>query len=400
MMTALKSIVAKLSPRVSGPATAVVPDKRIKIAGKLSVRAHLILMPMVFIPWVSYWLIGPTYFHHLPTFILASLLNYSMTLCCVLTLDNLTARVLLRYPNLNQSLERAFHTFLVFFFVTPSFLLFGIFIYSYFHLFGYEHTPGLTLRILLYNVGVNLLSTGIDETVYSLRKWKENALEREQLQKVNLQSQYESLKHQVNPHFLFNSLNSLSSLIADEPEQAELFVDEMAKVYRYLLQSNGKQSGSLSGSELTTLEAELDFIESYFHLLKTRYRTGIELTIEVSQTHRSHKLPPLALQMLVENAVKHNVVSAKHPLLLEIFVEEGPFPNLLVRNNLQPKSGFSANGLGYRLETSNGVGLTNIKTKYRLLNRTATGTGLHEPLISRDDKYFTVVLPLFSPLTV
>jgi len=364
---------------------------------RLPVRWHVLLMPLVFIPIVSYWIVGPAYLSDLRVFVLASLLNFSLTGACVLTLDTLTRRVIRQYSRLDQSAARVARTFLVFFVVTPLFLLLGIYLYSHFHLFGYQHTPGLTAQILLCNVGVNVFSTGIDETVYSLRQWRENALEREELQKANLQSQYESLKHQVNPHFLFNSLNSLSSLIADEPEQAERFVDEMARVYRYLLQTNHARPDQ--GGELTTLADELQFIESYFHLLRTRYRTGIDLTLDVPQACMGYRLPPLTLQMLVENAVKHNVIMPARPLRLSILAVPGePAGRLLVQNNLQRKTGRASE----RLATSNGIGLANIATKYHLLSRTqsvSTDAELTEPIIRDDDGYFTVLLPLFPPVS-
>jgi len=122
--------------------------------------------------------------------------------------------------------------------------------------------------------------------------------------------QMRALQAQISPHFLFNSLNSLSSLIADEPEKAERFVDEMSSVYRYLLGSNE--------GELTTLRAELAFLRSYYHLLKTRYGRGIELDVAVSEARQHDLLPPLTLQLLVENAVKHNVVAAETPLSTSI----------------------------------------------------------------------------------
>ncbi|UFH51837.1 sensor histidine kinase [Spirosoma sp. KNUC1025] len=230
-------------------------------------------------------------------------------------------------------------------------------------------------RIALINVAANLVSVGIDESTYSMKKWRENRLEKEQLEKINIQSQLESLKNQVNPHFLFNSLNSLSSLIDDEPEKAEQFVDEMAKVYRYLLQTNE--------DVLTTLDTELGFIQSYYHLLKTRYGAGIQLTVDVPAQDRDYQIPPLTLQMLVENAVKHNVIHADKPLQIDIETTETG--QLLVRNNRQRRAGGRI--------TSNKVGLSNIAAKYRLLAQT-------DPIVSSDDAHFTVSLPLLKPVRV
>jgi two-component system LytT family sensor kinase len=264
---------------------------------------HFLLLFPWFIPLISYWVIGDRYLSNFRIFLSATLLNLAIAGACLFTLDQLTQWVVRRYPNLGQTWQRVWRLLLVFILVTPFFILGGIILYNSFHLFGYHHNPASTGQVLLLNLAANLVSVGIDESVYSLNRWRENTLEKEQLKKVNLQSQYESLKSQVNPHFLFNSLNSLSSLIADEPDRAEEFVDEMSKVYRYLLQTNE--------GDLTTLDTELTFIQSYFHLLKTRYGAGIRLEVAVDEPFRAYKLPPLTLQMLVENAVKHNVYSCE-----------------------------------------------------------------------------------------
>ena len=166
--------------------------------------------------------------------------------------------------------------------------------------------------------------------------------------------QLRALQAQVNPHFLFNSLNSLSSLIDDEPQRAGQFVDELSIVYRYLLKANDQA--------LTTLAGELDFIQSYYHLLKTRYGSGLDLTIQVKADHLTRLLPPLTLQLLVENAVKHNVTSPKRPLSLAIFTDEAGY--LIVRNNLQRKQ--------VRV-LSNGVGLSTIASQLRNLGQSAPG---------------------------
>lgn len=332
---------------------------------------HFLLLFPWFIPLLSYWIIGERYRSNPGTFLTATLLNLAIASGCLLTLDQLTQWVVGRYPNLGQTWQRVWRLLLIFILVTPLFILGGIFLYNSFHLFGYSHNPSSTGQVLLLNLAANLVSVGIDESVYSLNRWRENTMEKEQLKKINLQSQYESLKSQVNPHFLFNSLNSLSSLIADEPERAEEFVDEMSKVYRYLLQTNE--------GELTTLAAELLFIQSYFHLLKTRYGAGISLEVAVAEPFLVYQLPPLTLQMLVENAVKHNVIHVNKPLLIEIKTTQ--VGRLVVRNNLQQKTGRVA---------SNQVGLTNILAKYRLLAQT-------DPIVTSDTVYFTVALPLMDP---
>lgn len=215
---------------------------------------------------------------------------------------------------------------------------------------------------------------GIYEGWYVLRQWRLTYAEKEELLKAQWQARFDSLKSQVNPHFLFNSLNSLSSLIDENPRQATEFVDEMSTVYRYLLRSND--------AELTTLREELHFIQSYFHLLKTRYGPAIDLELAVDPSYLDTQLPPLTLQMLVENAVKHNAILAEQPLIIRLRTEPGGW--LVVSNTLQKKA--------IRVD-SNRVGLSNIAARYRLLNQP-------EPLVQERDGWFTVTLPLVAAQVV
>ena len=192
--------------------------------------------------------------------------------------------------------------------------------------------------------------------------------EKEALEKTNLQSQLEALKQQVNPHFLFNSLNALGTLIEDEPKQASLFLEELSTVYRYLLRSNEQN--------LISLAAELDFIHSYMHLLKTRYGAGLNVMIEVDARHETCQIPPLTLQLLVENAVKHNIILPEQPLTVSIFTNA--HKQLVITNNLQRKNS--------RIH-SNGLGLNNILTKYKMLGQAV-------PTVHESEKQFAVLLPL------
>jgi two-component system LytT family sensor kinase len=190
------------------------------------------------------------------------------------------------------------------------------------------------------------------------------------LKKENLQSQLDSLKQQVNPHFLFNSLNTLSSLMRKDVNKAEKFLDELSKVYRYLLRNNE--------GELINLSTELQFIESFVHLLKTRYGDALQMTISVDEVAKNLLLPPLTLQLLVENAVKHNIIDKQMPLLITLETDDQLW--LSVSNNLQKKS-ISL--------PSNKVGLSNIAGKYKLLEQPSI-------IISETKEKFTVSIPLIK----
>ena len=190
------------------------------------------------------------------------------------------------------------------------------------------------------------------------------------LEQEKMAVQLRSLQSQVNPHFLFNSLNTLSALIDESPRQAGEFVDELSSVYRYLLRAND--------NSLTTLRDELDFIRSYYHLLQTRHGTGIDLQIAVEERFLDTQLPPLTLQLLVENAVKHNVVLPDQPLTIVITTDLSG--QLVIQNNLQRKAS---------RVFSNGVGLSNIAAQYQMLN-------LPPPRVEESAEQFTVRLDLVA----
>lgn len=248
--------------------------------------------------------------------------------------------------------------------------------FSLHFLLGSRQTLWLGLVDYVTSLGIQLfyqvVYISIYEGGYVLRQWKFTYQEKEELTKIQWQTRFNALKGQVNSHFLFNSLNALSALIDESPMQASQFVDELSKMYRYLLQANDQ--------ELVSLRTELAFIESYAHLLQTRHGAGISVLMKVSEDHLASLLPPLTLQLLVENAVKHNIVQPKRPLVVEISTT--PVGQLRVQNNLQRKQ---------IRALSNGVGLANIVAKYRMLTQT-------DIVVREDDGHFTVLLPLLSQL--
>jgi LytS/YehU family sensor histidine kinase len=180
--------------------------------------------------------------------------------------------------------------------------------------------------------------------------------ESQQLQKENLRSQFETLKSQVNPHFLFNSLNVLTSLIRLDPDMAEKFAEQMAKVYRYVLEHREE--------DLVSLHSEIDFISSYVFLLEIRFMDKVKVLIDIPDYKMGLNVPPLAVQLLIENAVKHNTFSKKQPLQIDIFVDRENYLN--ITNNLQKRE--------IKIE-STGVGLVNIAERIRHLTDRPTFFG-------------------------
>lgn len=190
------------------------------------------------------------------------------------------------------------------------------------------------------------------------------------LQKENLQSQFEVLKQQVNPHFLFNSLNVLTSLIKVNPDLAEVFTERLSKVYRYVLENKEK--------DLIPLAIELDFIRSYTFLLDIRFSGKLFVEIDIDNRYHEYLVVPMVLQLLIENAVKHNTFSKKNPLHISLTVDNEHF--LTVSNNLQNRK---------TQMVSTGVGLVNISKRYSLLTDT-------QPAFDITEKRFTARIPLIG----
>ena len=244
--------------------------------------------------------------------------------------------------------------------------LIGALLHPYLHYMMKEPTLGQkygSSMILLLTVGA------IYESRRLFTLWTNTLVEKEQLERVHLASQLEGLRNQVNPHFLFNSLNTLIYLIPEDPEKAVRFVQQLSKVYRYVLES--RDAGMIP------LREELEFLHSYIYLLHERFGDNLKVKMgDMGQKHHA-AIVPLTLQLLFENAIKHNVISTEKPLRIEVFTENG---HMVVRNNLQRKN---------QVMDSTGVGLQNIKDRYRMLTDREVG-------VIASQQYFTVVLPMIE----
>jgi two-component system, LytTR family, sensor kinase len=212
---------------------------------------------------------------------------------------------------------------------------------------------------------------GIYQALYYYARLRNAEEKQTQLEKEKLWAQLGNLNHQVPPHFLFNTLNSLSSLITEDPVEADRFLNEMTKVYRYLLDNNK--------NELVSLETEIKFIHSFYQLLKLRYNKGVELTCQIPPEFNNYQIPPLTLQLLLENAVKHNITSRNQPLQIVIMATDDK--RLVIKNNLQRKMD---------KPVSHRIGLENIALKYELLKQ-------GEIIVKEEEGYFMVSIPLIQP---
>ena len=203
---------------------------------------------------------------------------------------------------------------------------------------------------------------------YFYKAYNENRVKEQKIIAGSASAQFESLKNQIDPHFLFNSLNVLSSLIEENPEAAQKFTTSLSKVYRYVLEQKDK--------ELVSVEEELKFAKTYMNLLKMRFENSI--TFEVPEFENDEaKVVPLSLQLLLENCIKHNIVSEKKPLHIKIYIQEN---ELIIENNKQIKE---------VLQDRKGVGLQNIVSRYAILTK-------RNVIIQESETIFKVKLPILT----
>ncbi|NHM01346.1 histidine kinase [Flavobacterium difficile] len=204
--------------------------------------------------------------------------------------------------------------------------------------------------------------------IYLYKWYQENKLKEQKIIAGSASAQFESLKNQIDPHFLFNSLNVLSSLIEENPDAAQKFTTSLSKVYRYVLEQKDK--------ELVSVEEELKFAKTYMNLLKMRFENSITFELPEFENDEA-KVVPLSLQLLLENCIKHNIVSEKKPLHIKIYIDKN---ELIIENNKQIKE---------VLQDRKGVGLQNIVSRYAILTK-------RKVIIQESETIFKVKLPILT----
>lgn len=229
----------------------------------------------------------------------------------------------------------------------------------------YNYINWFTINIALL-ISAFLHAKGFME---ELKKTSKKELVEQKLIAKSANAQFESLKNQLDPHFLFNSLNVLSSLIDENPRQAQKFTASMSKIYRYVLEQKDK--------ELVTVEDELEFAKTYCELLKTRFEDSVDFIFDVKKEDYRRFVVPLSLQLLLENCIKHNFATSSKPLIIKIYSEND---NLCIENNLQVRE---------QIKESSGIGLANIVQRYALLTK-------KNVFIEKSEDYFKVKLPVLS----
>lgn len=212
----------------------------------------------------------------------------------------------------------------------------------------WHYLPVLRDAFIIFSV-IFLFYQAVYIGVYFFREWGTSIRESEKLQQENLHSRLHALQNQTNPHFLFNSLNVLTSLIEEDQKIAVEFVKKLSDVYRYVLQR--------SDNHLIELRDEMKFIDSYLFLQKKRFGNNLKTEITIQPEILDSFIPPFTLQILFENAIKHNIISSDKPLIIRVYLDENS--KLVIANNIQLKSSSSG---------STGLGLANIESRYKILS--------------------------------
>jgi two-component system, LytTR family, sensor kinase len=223
--------------------------------------------------------------------------------------------------------------------------------------------------LIIGSLLITFMISSIYASIAFFIQWKENLIRTQALEKANLEARYDTLRNQVNPHFLFNSLNTLLMLVNDNPI-ASKYVESISEIMRYMLQSRDK--------EVVLLRDELKIARDYVFVQQSRFGTKLNVVFDVPEKHFHYAIPPLALQMLLENAIKHNVVSKEDPLSVNVYVNENNF--LVIENTMKAK---------IDKDPSTGVGISNINARYLHLS----GKSI---VVKQENGRFVVMLPLFE----
>ncbi len=348
----------------------MIKDKHINII------AFLIGFVMIFIMKTSVELLFPADVPYVGQ-VQFYLFNLLIALLITLIVDNGTSR-------LNTVLDYKFPWFdkvtkrvLIQFLITAVFAFLTLSLISYlivFILFTFTNKAVVFDRYITLGTIWSIFLSTIYTGVYFFKQWGLSRLEAEQLKQENLKSQNIVLKQQLSPHFLFNSLSTLSGLIVEDQECANMFVQKLSEVYRYVLQSIDKT--------IVNLSTELKAVEAYLYLHKMRLGNNLIINIHISEKSKNSLIAPLTLQILIENAIKHNAASSNEPLVIDIISQD--CKSIIVKNNIRKKKS---------IEASDHVGLKNIVARYSYLSDKLVK-------IEETTSEFIVTVPLVEEITI
>lgn len=326
---------------------------------------HLAMMPVCF-ALGNYYLLGERYFVHLSTFLIGTtlaLVLYWFSVVVLTIVIRKTAGSSAEGEILGQMLRMLWKLALA----TVLLMVFDIWIYSLLPDLKVDFSWAEIWPIALVGLLCDAFICALLGLFYALQQWKNDQADDEKLARQSAEVEFDALRGQVNPHFLFNSLNTLSSLISADPEQAEEFVEDLARIYRYMLQGGR--------TELVPLQSELSFLEVYIRLLKVRYHHALVVNLP-DRCPPDLTIPPLMLQILVDNAVQYNMLSTSRPLTITISLTDDRA--IRVVNNVQMR---------HRTLRATGTGLRGLSAK--LLTFTSRKLDIQE-----SDDTFSVTIPL------
>jgi LytS/YehU family sensor histidine kinase len=231
-----------------------------------------------------------------------------------------------------------------------------------------DFTPSIFF-IFVPAIIISAITSLITFIFYIIKEREKNMMEIQQLSVENMRTRYEALKNQLNPHFLFNTLNTLDGLIGSDVEKAHQYLQKLSSSFRYTVQNK----------EITTLNKELEFVESYAYLMKIRYGDDLSIQYNVDEKYGEFYIMPITLQLLIENAIKHNVINDEQPLT--IYIETTEKATIEVSNAIQPK---------INTEAGEGIGLANLMERYKLL--------FDKKVVITQNGVFSVEIPLIEQI--
>ncbi|MBC6492617.1 sensor histidine kinase [Flavihumibacter stibioxidans] len=316
-------------------------------------------------------LFGSCVYGSLNIFLYSFGLSAIFIFCCYFIFRTVAILIRKRFPS-NADIFRRISAMIPVFAVINILMITSI--YAYYKLISFEACPAKQQNFWWAVLFACISSTTIiliNEAVVNFQGWKRSITETEQLKNAYQKTKLLGLKGQVNPHFLFNCFNSLSSLISEDEQAAERFLNEMSKVHRYMLRGDDEL--------LVTVEEELRFVQSYLHLIEARFGKAIQAAIEVPEICRNQFIPPLSIHVMLENIIYTNTASAETPLRIKITSESTC--TLVINNNIHPR--ISKDSFDYE------EGIDNLLKKYKLLN--SPGIEIRE---TKSDR--TIYLPLIK----
>ncbi|HEX2532775.1 MAG TPA: histidine kinase [Chitinophagaceae bacterium] len=329
----------------------LMPQSRISISTFSRKDFSLLVLTMLPLSGlINFFLFGQRYFSNLNVFLPATAVTFAVLGLAYMAYGQIFDTLRIRFPEDHQLTSRLALTLAIFILISGVLLSIVFRGYELIGFLGYKFNEQDFSKAYICLVIMNVFLTFLNEGIDKFESYKATVTETEQLKKEYMHSQLLGLKSQVNPHFLFNSLNTLSSLINEDSEKAEVFLDEMSKVYRYLLRNNEEQ--------LVSLETELGFLFSYYYLLRERHGDGLQLEVDAGEEAREGLIPPLTLQTILENTINTHAVSKDRPLQIRLQAS-GDCSWLEVVHGINPK-------VNTELPAPE-AGLENITNKIRLL---------------------------------